>query len=122
MQTDGVDFWYFKLRLFDLTEYIVWNIKGSNLSGCKDKGIKKWEFVAKTQFLCSVGLFSDLLGLKFWSHENRDSKNFVSTKILEIQQKKQEKNGIYLFISTSIYQTIYITIYLSIDLSIYLTI
>ena len=25
---DGANLWYFKLRLFDLTEFIVWNIKG----------------------------------------------------------------------------------------------
>ena len=28
MQPDGVNLWYFKLRLFDLPELIVWNIKG----------------------------------------------------------------------------------------------
>ena len=121
MQTDGVDCWYFKLRLSDLTEYIVSNIKGSNLSGCKDKRIRKWAFVAKTQFLCSVGLFSDLLGLKFWSHENRASKNFGSTNILEIQQKKQKKMAfIYLFIYLSNYLYNYLFIYRSIYLSNYL--
>jgi len=28
LQPDGVDLWYFKLRLYDLPEFIVWNIKG----------------------------------------------------------------------------------------------
>ena len=28
LQPDVVNLWYFKLRLFDLTEFIVWNIKG----------------------------------------------------------------------------------------------
>ena len=25
MQPDGVNLWYFKLRLFDLTQFVVWN-------------------------------------------------------------------------------------------------
>ena len=44
MQFDGVNLWYFKLQQFDQTEFIVWNIK--------DIGVRKSEFVAKTQFLC----------------------------------------------------------------------
>ena len=28
LQLDEVNLWYFKLRLFDSTEFIVWNIKG----------------------------------------------------------------------------------------------
>ena len=28
LQTDGVNPWYFKLRSFDLTEFVVWNIWG----------------------------------------------------------------------------------------------
>ena len=28
LQPNGVNLWYFKFRLFDLTELIVWNIKG----------------------------------------------------------------------------------------------
>ena len=28
LQPDGVNLWCFKLRLFDLTEFIVWNFKG----------------------------------------------------------------------------------------------
>ena len=28
VQQDGVHFWYFKLKLFDLTEFIVRNVKG----------------------------------------------------------------------------------------------
>ncbi len=28
LQPDGVDLWNVKLRLFDLTEYLVWNMKG----------------------------------------------------------------------------------------------
>ena len=47
MQPDGVDLWYFKLRIYDLPELIVWNIKGLG----KVIGIRKSEFVAKAQFL-----------------------------------------------------------------------
>ena len=39
----------FKLRLFNLTEIIVWNIKGLHHQVI---GIRKYEFVTKTQFLC----------------------------------------------------------------------
>ena len=28
LQSDSVNLWYFKLRLFELIELIVWNIKG----------------------------------------------------------------------------------------------
>ena len=38
MPHDGVNFWYFKLKLFDVTEFIVWKIGKS-------------EFIAKTQFI-----------------------------------------------------------------------
>ena len=51
LQRDGVNLWYFKLKLFD---YIVWNIQDlydAMLGAGKDKGIRKIEFVAKTQFL-----------------------------------------------------------------------
>jgi len=43
LQPYDVILWYLKVKLFDLTECI----------GCKDIGIRKSEFVAKTQFLCS---------------------------------------------------------------------
>ena len=53
MEPDEVNLWYFKLRLFDLTVYSVWNILGPRhwVMGCKDIGIVKSEFVANTQFL-----------------------------------------------------------------------
>ena len=35
----------FKLKLFDLIDFIGWNIKGYTTSGCKDKGIETSEFV-----------------------------------------------------------------------------
>ena len=48
---NGVNLWYFKLRLFDLTEFIVWNISGLTTFDCKDIWIIKSEFVAKIQLL-----------------------------------------------------------------------
>ena len=35
----------FKLELFDLIDFIGWNIKGYTTSGCKDIGIESSEFV-----------------------------------------------------------------------------
>ena len=46
MQPDGGNLRYFKLRSFDLKEFIVLNIQG-----CKNLKIKKSEFVVETQFL-----------------------------------------------------------------------
>ena len=40
----------FKLGLFDLTNFIIWNIYMSTTLRCKNIGIRKSEFVAKTQF------------------------------------------------------------------------
>ena len=41
--------WYFwKIELFDLTEFIVWNIDMSTTLGCKDIGIRKSKFMTKT--------------------------------------------------------------------------
>ena len=47
MKPDGLNLWYFKLRLFDLTEFNVYDI-GLQI----DKGIRMSEFKEKTQFLC----------------------------------------------------------------------
>ena len=44
MQPDGVHLWYFKLSWCDLKSVTM---------GCKDTGIRKSKFVAKTQFLYS---------------------------------------------------------------------
>ena len=49
LQPDSVNLWYYKLRLFDLTECIVWNNWDLFI---QLQGIGKSEFVAKTQFLC----------------------------------------------------------------------
>ena len=47
LQSNGLNLWCFKLRLFGLTK-IVWNIGLRH-----DIGIRESEFVAKTQFLWS---------------------------------------------------------------------
>ena len=52
MQPDGGNLWYFKLRLFDLTELIFESLR----LGCKDIGFRKSKFVARIQFLCDNSL------------------------------------------------------------------
>ena len=40
LQPHGVNNWFFKLRLFDLTEFIVWNIYDMGLHRYRDKKIR----------------------------------------------------------------------------------
>ena len=47
---DGMKLWYFKLILLELQIHSLKYIRFRTL-GCKDIGIRKSEFVAKTQFL-----------------------------------------------------------------------
>ena len=47
----GVNFWYFKLRLFNLTVLINFKYLRYPTFGCKDVDIRKLQFVAKTQLL-----------------------------------------------------------------------
>ena len=51
MQSDGVIFDI--LNLFDPTEFNLKYLRSTTL-GCKDNGIRKSEFVTKTQFLCGT--------------------------------------------------------------------
>ena len=53
MKHDYVNLWYFKLKLLDLTEFIVWNIKGLWHWIVKIKGLEN--FVLKTQLLYNGG-------------------------------------------------------------------
>ena len=56
-QLDELDLWYFKLRLFDLTELIVWNIKGlqDTTFGYKDyKDLKSWVWGKNSVLLQNV--------------------------------------------------------------------
>ena len=55
MQPDCVNLWYSKLRLVDLIELRVEISKIYDI-GCKYIGIRKSEFVAKTQFLSGLAL------------------------------------------------------------------
>ena len=48
MQPNSVNFWNLKLSLFDLREFIVWNIYGIDF---KENGLRKSEVVAKTHAL-----------------------------------------------------------------------
>ena len=47
LQHESVNLWYFKLKLFDVTELIFLNIKGLRYW---DIVVRKSEFVAKAQF------------------------------------------------------------------------
>ena len=60
---NGVNLWYFKLRLFDLTEFIIWNISGLTTFDCKDIWIIKSELVAKIQLL--LASFLGVLAVKW---------------------------------------------------------
>jgi len=44
LHSDSVYLWYFKIRLFDITEYL----RSTNNLGFSNKGIRKSEFVAKS--------------------------------------------------------------------------
>ena len=82
LQRHGVHLWYFKLRSLDLTEFIDWNISGLHTLVYKDIGIRKWEFVAKTQFLCS---------------ENQECKDDLTTKEMHLKNHylNPDKNSFY---------------------------
>ena len=47
LELNVANLWYFRLTLFDLIEFIAWNIKGLQHQVYK---IRKFEFVAKTYF------------------------------------------------------------------------
>ena len=49
---DGINLFYFKLTLFDLTKELKY--QRSEISGNKVLGIRKSDFVGKTQFLLHV--------------------------------------------------------------------
>ena len=49
LQTDDVNLWYLKISLFDVSMFEISNACLDTV--CKDLGIKKSEFVEKTQFL-----------------------------------------------------------------------
>ena len=51
LQPNVVDLRYFKLSILLGQKISVWNIKVGKPSGCTDMRIRKFEFVAKTQFL-----------------------------------------------------------------------
>ena len=52
LQPDGVNHWYFQLRLFDSKECIVWNIEGLYTPlGFRDTGFKNSDIVGSTQIL-----------------------------------------------------------------------
>ena len=58
LQFDGVHIWYFKLRLFNITAFIVWNIKG----------LRDW--VAKLQGLEYQSLWQKLNSFVYALHSS----------------------------------------------------
>ena len=55
MEPDGENLWYFKIRLYDPTEFIVWNIQGLRLQVAKIKGLKD----SKSQVLSKISVVSE---------------------------------------------------------------
>ena len=47
LKPNGVNLWYFKLILFDLTELIVWNIKGLRHWNLKIEGLENQSLLQK---------------------------------------------------------------------------
>ena len=50
VQPNGINIWYFKSKLFDLTKFLVWKTSFTTY-GFKDIVIRKLELAAETQFL-----------------------------------------------------------------------
>jgi len=55
------------------------------LSNCKDIGIRKFEFVAKTQFLCTLSMNGEK------GRKNNVLKSYVYKRIREIKRKPDTK-------------------------------
>ena len=92
MQPNGVNLWNLKLSLFDLKEFIVWNIYGIDF---KENGVRKSEFVAKTHALWKFVKFNLLLDiykleniiiryLLTWEHYYKISTNLRTLLLLDI--------------------------------------
>ena len=54
MKPDGVNLWYFKLRLFGLTELIFLNVQTLQHLVWKKNRFRKLEFVTMNQFLSDI--------------------------------------------------------------------
>ena len=83
MQPDDVNLSYFKLGLFDMTEFTVWN--AYTTLGCKNLGIRKSEFVAKTYivyFLIILEMQGIFVLLKRSLTENEKDFNFAWNLLL----------------------------------------
>ena len=89
LEANVVNLWYFKLIFFDLSKVIVWNFKGLRRWNPKI-GIRKSEFVAKSQFLIvrdptfsynlgwissTANLFLSLQTTNWVDHSNAKEKN-----------------------------------------------
>ncbi len=93
LQHSGVNLRYFKLRLFNLTEFIVFKIPKSTTLSCKNIGIRKSEFAAKTHS------FEDSLVLKasqrpgFWFYLTKLLKGFCSPRHIAYTFKNYNANS-----------------------------
>ena len=80
LQPDNVNLRYFKLRLFDITACIVWNIKGL------------WHFVAKISKLENRSLWQRLNSFV----KNYFTKNVASIRIQKVATYNSDRKKIYL--------------------------
>ena len=56
LQSDGVNLWYFKLRLFNLTEALFEILKVNEIGLQRYRNV---ELVAKTQILCRAAMMEN---------------------------------------------------------------
>ena len=80
LQSDSVNLWYLKLRLFNL----IHNLKylRSAIFGSKDIGIRKSEFVAKTQFLWKLLRSGSKYYGKYFRFQNKNYHNFANNLLI----------------------------------------
>ena len=70
LQSDGVNLWYFKLRQFDVTEIIIWNIERlrhrvSNIKGLESRSLwQKLSSFLTIQWLGGLHLYIALVDTK----------------------------------------------------------
>ena len=81
LQPDGVNFQYFKLKLFDQTKFIVWNILGIWLWVAKIVGFENQRFLSSKLFYENMVLL------------NSELPCFCSSKLIDSLENCRWKNG-----------------------------
>ena len=91
-QTETIIILY--LRLFDLSEFIVWNIKG-----LRHLVAKILELVAKTQFFCNLSFSFKLCSVSTCSYFSFDLKNkmFFKLNYLRFNNPHSRKLNLFLY-------------------------